>query len=459
MMKQTFSYRSKFKLFLHILLPILATQLSLEAVPFFGTVMSGHSSPQDLVGVAVGSSFWVPVFVGLAGVLASIIPIVAQHIGSGDRHKVAPAVRQGIYLSFLLSGAVILLGTLLVKPLLSAMNLEPLAHYAAFGYLKAIAWGVPPLFLFSILRGFMDGIGQTRWTMGITFLIVPLNGFLNWVFIHGNMGMMKLGGAGAGWAAALTYLFLALIAWTILRIHSPFKEYQLFSDWPRPSLKAFKEQLSIGLPIGFAIFCEVSIFCVVTLMMSQYGTNTTAAHQSALNFSGLLYMVPLSISMALTILVGFEAGGKRFADARQYGFIGLALALVTGVILVITILRWNEQVAAMYSTDPAVQEMIIYFLVYVKFFFLVDAIAAPIQGILRGYKDVRVTFYLAIFSYWGAGLPVGWLLATKFGMGPYGYWAGLVSGLTVGAIGLSWRLWIITKQQNAEIAKAALRVR
>ena len=147
MMKQTFSYRSKFKLFLHILLPILATQLSLEAVPFFGTVMSGHSSPQDLVGVAVGSSFWVPVFVGLAGVLASIIPIVAQHIGSGDRHKVAPAVRQGIYLSFLLSGAVILLGALLVKPLLGAMNLEPLAHYAAFGYLKAIAWGVPPLFL------------------------------------------------------------------------------------------------------------------------------------------------------------------------------------------------------------------------------------------------------------------------------------------------------------------------
>ena len=88
-------------------------------------------------------------------------------------------------------------------------------------------------------------------------------------------------------------------------------------------------------------------------------------------------MVPLSISMALTILVCFEAGGKRFADARQYGFIGLALALVTGVILVIAILRWNEQVAAMYSTDPAVQEMIIYFLVYVKFFFLVDAVAAP----------------------------------------------------------------------------------
>lgn len=445
MMKQTYSYSEKIAYFFRIFLPVFATQISLEAIPFFGTVMAGQVSPQDLVGVAVGSSLWVPVFVGLCGILASIIPLVAYHLGAGKSEKVTPTVMQGIYLSLFLAICVIIFGYLTVPTFLSWTNLEPKAYEAAFGYLKLIAFGVPFLFLFTVLRGFMDGLGKTKQTMRVTLTVIPVNGFFNWVLIGGNLGFPALGGAGAGLAATFTYMSLCCFAfWMVSR--EEFRSYQIFKVWPRPSLKAFKEQLSIGLPIGFAIFCEVSFFCVVTFLMSSYGTYIMAAHQAANNFSGLLYMFPLSTSMALTILVGYENGAKRFQDARQYGQIGIVVALVVAIISVISILIFNRQVASLYSTNPMVQDLAIQFLVYVKFFFLVDAIAAPIQGILRGYKDVRVAFLLAIFSYWGVGLPIGWILANYTSFGPYGYWIGLVSGLTVGAIGLCWRLWYINKK-------------
>lgn len=443
MIKHTLTYKEKIPTFFRILLPVFATQISLEAIPFFGTVMSGQSSPQDLVGVAVGSSLWVPVFVGLCGILASIIPIVANHLGAEQKEKITPAVMQGIYLSLVVAFCVLLLGYLVVPSLLAWTNIEPKAHLAASGYLSCIALGVPFLFLFSILRGFMDGLGQTRKTMWVTFTVIPINGFFNWVLISGRLGFPALGGAGAGLSAAITYMCLTVFAFIMVRTQKEFISYQIFKTWPKPSLKAFKEQLKIGLPIGLAIFCEISIFAAVTFLMSRYGTMIMAAHQAAANFSGLLYMIPLSISMALTILVGYESGAKRYKDAQQYAYIGIIAASLVAIFSTSLIYFNSRGIAALYSQDPGVQDLTISFLFYVQFFFLVDAIAAPIQGTLRGYKDVRVTFLLAMISYWVAGLPVGWILATYGGFGPYGYWMGLVSGLVVGAIGLIWRMYYI----------------
>lgn len=86
------------------------------------------------------------------------------------------------------------------------------------------------------------------------------------------------------------------------------------------------------------------------------------------------------------------------------------------------------------------------FFIYAAFFQLSDAIQAPVQGILRGYKDVNITFIMAIISYWVIGLPVGYMMANYTQFGPYGYWIGLIAGLTVGAISLTIRLVSIQRQ-------------
>ncbi|MCA9725784.1 MAG: MATE family efflux transporter, partial [Kurthia sp.] len=62
---------------------------------------------------------------------------------------------------------------------------------------------------------------------------------------------------------------------------------------------------------------------------------------------------------------------------------------------------------------------------------------------LRGYKDVTITSIMAVISYWVIALPFGYVLATFFDLGPYGYWVGLITGLAIGAISLSIRLRIV----------------
>lgn len=448
-MNQTFTLRQKNKQLFSILWPILVAQVTIFSMNFFDTLMSGHASTPDLAGVAIGSSIWVPLGAGLGGVFVAVTPIVAQLIGSGREEKIAFKVIQGIYLALLISGIVILGGALVLDPILLLMGLEEKVFLISRSYLLALACGIPALFIYQVLRAFIDALGKTRVTMMIAIVSLPINIILNYVFIFGKIGFPALGGVGAGVASALTYWFLTLIATAIISSQKSFASYQVFKNLYGISIKEWKEQLKIGLPIGFAIFIETSIFAVVALLMSTFNTVTIAAHQAAMNFATMLYMVPLSISSALTILVGFEIGAKRYKDARQYSCLGLGMSVGMACICASILLLFREQVAALYSRDAAVIEMAQYFLIYAIFFQLSDAIAAPIQGTLRGYKDVNITFLTACISYWIVALPAGYYMANNTILGAAGYWLGFILGLAVNAMCLAGRLLIVQNRMRA----------
>ncbi|MCD7033515.1 MATE family efflux transporter [Metabacillus sp. GX 13764] len=453
-MIQTSSASQKIRQFLAILLPILITQLGLYSMTFMDTAMSGHVTQTDLAGVAIGSSLWVPVYTGLSGILLAITPIVSQLAGGGKHHKAGFSVLQGVYLAAFLAIAVTIIGGILLNPVLSALHLEQGAENTARNYLIALSAGILPLFIYNILRGFIDSLGQTRVSMFITLTAVPVNLLLNYLFIFGNFGFPRLGGAGAGAASAITYWIIAIIALLIITKSDPFRGFGVFSRLHAISLAKWKELLKIGVPIGMAIFFETSIFAAVTLFMSRFDTVTIASHQAAMNFASFLYMLPLSISMALTIVVGFETGAKRPDHARQYAMIGIQTAVLFSVLTAAVIFFFREGIAGLYSTNGKVLALTQHFLLYAIFFQLSDAIAAPIQGALRGYKDVNFTFFTALISYWVIGLPTGWLLAAFTGIGAFGFWIGLIAGLAAGAAGLSFRLRFIQRRTVRDIPSA-----
>lgn len=438
-MKQTFTWKQKLRQLLSVMLPVLITQISLSAMNFFDTTMSGHASRQDLAGVAIGSNLWLPVYTGLTGVLLAVMPMVAQLHGARRPQDMAAVVVQGLYLAGMLAVVTTAAGWLVLPAALQAMGLEAEVQRIAFAFLGAISLGMAPLFAGSVLRCFIDALGYTRITMLVTLGALPINIALNYALIFGHFGFPKLGGVGAGYASAVTYWLILLAAfWVVYRL-PPFCRYGIFEKWQAPSPAMWKEQLRLGLPLGTAIFCETSIFGVVAVFMAAFGTLTIAAHQAAINFAGLVYMLPLSMSMALTIVVGFEVGAGRWRDARQYAVLGVAVALVAALFCALGLWAGNEQVAALYTKDESVLQLTREFLLYAAFFQLSDAVAAPIQGILRGYKEVIVPFMVALVSYWGLALPVGMVLSNT-SWGPFGYWVGFIVGLAAGAVALALRL-------------------
>ena len=449
-MYPTHSLKEKIKLLFVILYPILITQVGLYSMNFVDTIMSGRAGANDLAGVAIGSSLWVPVFTGLSGILLAITPIVSHYIGAKQEERVSFSVLQGIYLSIALSISILVVGSFILDPIINTMDLQDNVAQIAKEYLIGLSFGIIPLFIYSVLRSFFDALGETRTTMLVTLTSLPINVFFNYVLIFGKWGFPKLGGVGAGYASAITYWFILLIALLVVIKVRPFRVYGIFKRFYPISFSTWKEQLKIGVPIGFSIFFEVSIFAAVTLLMSTYSTETIAAHQAAINFASLLYMIPLSISMALTIAIGFEVGARRLQDAKHYSYMGIAFAVGMALFSALCLYLFNDAVASWYTSNQNVFDLIKVFLIYAIFFQLSDAVAAPIQGALRGYKDVNVTLVMSLISYWVIGLPSGYLLAKYSAFGPYGYWVGLSTGLFVAAITLFLRLRYV--QQSTRTA-------
>ncbi|MFC2728581.1 MAG: MATE family efflux transporter [Centipeda sp. (in: firmicutes)] len=447
-MQEVHGYPARARQFFIVLLPILVTQVSLMAPGFFNTVMAGHISKEDLAGIAVGASIFFPIFGAFMGLISGLTPVIAQHYGARQMRAIRSVVQQSFYWATLLAVLILGLGVLIVPSFVYALALEPVVEDITMEYLSYISCGLIPVAPAVVLRNLIDAHGRTHLTMYITIATIPINIVLNYIFMYGALGMPAFGGAGAGLGAALSYgVFLVLNVIVVLSIKQ-FARYHVLRRLPKPILRDWWKLLKICIPIGLTIFCEQSIFGAVGLLMAAYGTTVLAAHQAAMNFTTIVYMLPLSVSMAITILVGFEVGGGRENGARAYIRLSRVLTLVFVGAIALVLAAMRDTVAALYTTNAEVQELLRVFLLYALIMQFCDCVNAPLQGALRGYKDVTVTFWLAVLSFWGIGLPSGYVLAGWTALGPYGYWVGLNGGIIVGAVLLMIRLRIIEQRMR-----------
>lgn len=431
---------------LDVMIPILITQTAIMAMNFCDSAMSGHAGAVHLAGTAIGGNLWMPVMASLNGILLGSMPIIAHLLGRGERQNIGRVVRHTMLLATAFSLLLLVVGVLFLDRLLGTFGLEPQVHYIAKMYIAAIGVGVLPFFLSTALRALVDTSGYTGITMKIYLLALPVNAFLNYCLIFGKFGAPALGGIGAGLATGITYwLEFFIFVWVVHKLPA-FASLRIFTDKFKFDMAQLRENLSLGVPMGMAIFMEASIFGVIAIFIAKFGTVIIAAHQAAMSFTSLLYMVPLSFSMSLTIVVGVEAGARRFGEALRYSLLGIACNITVAVLLTIFVLLDREFIAGLYTSEPVIIRQTIGFLFYAMFFQVMDATAAPIQGILRGYKDVKATFWAGLAAYWLICLPLGCYFDYYMHFGPSSYWLSLDIGLLCAVLFLGGRFWYLQRK-------------
>lgn len=281
--------------------------------------------------------------------------------------------------------------------------------------------------------------------MYLMLLLLPLNSGFNYLLIYGVFGFPEFGGAGAGLGTSLAYWALLLISIFVLLKQEKLKELHLENRSPLDKNK-IKEAIKLGLPIGGTVFAEVAIFSAVGLIMAKFSSLIIASHQSAMNFSSLMYAFPMSISTAMAIVVSYEVGAKRLEDAKKYIKIGRLSAMAFAILTLSFLYVFRENVASLYGHDPEFVQLTASFMTYSLFFQLADTFAAPLQGILRGYKDTVIPFYLGLLGYWGVAIPLGLFLDYSTDLDAYSYWIGLIVSLVVSGLLYQWRLQVIMKR-------------
>ena len=353
--------------------PIIVAQLANTAMGFVDTVMAGRVGPRDLAAVALGNSIWVPMLLLMGGILLATTAKVSRKVGAGTYALIGPLVRQALWLALGI-GLLAALLLLSARPLLLIMQVEAALADTAMGYLQAVALGFPALALFQVLRGFSDGLGSTRPTMVIGLLGLLLNIPLNYIFIYGKLGLPAMGGVGCGWATALVMWFmLAAMLWWV-RWAPLYKSSRLFEHLEGPQWPAIRALLTLGLPIGIAIFAEASIFSVIALLIGSLGASVVAGHQVALNFSSMVFMIPYSLAMATTVRVGQALGRGAPRDARFSAGVAMATALVYACCSASLMLWLRGDIARLYTPNAEVLAVAGALLMYSALFQFSDAI-------------------------------------------------------------------------------------
>jgi len=447
---QLTEFISQSKSLLKLAYPILIAQLIQNLMGFADTVMAGRVSATDMAAVAVASSVWLPAILTISGIMMALAAIVSQFAGANQYNKVASATYQTAWIGLFLGVSLIVINAI-VSPIISnSVSLEPQLKSLMFSYLDYIVCGGPAFCLYFVLRNYSEGLSHTRPTMIISIIGLLVNIPANYIFIYGKFGMPALGGAGCGLATAIVYwaMFLTMLIYTYTSKH--LKVAHLFERFYWPNWAEMKMVLLLGIPIAFSLLFEVSLFAVVAIILAPFGAEVVASHQVVLNFSGLIFMIPLSLAMAVTIKVGFAVGNKQYKNAKDICYYSIMLGLVIAVATAALTLTFNFQIASIYTTDLKVIELAASLMFLAALFQFSDAIQVISAGALRGYKDTTAILIITFFAYWVVGLSIGLILGLTNWIiepiGPYGFWIGFILGLTTAAILLAIRLRTIQKR-------------
>lgn len=433
------------KKLLSVMIPILVAQVSTAGVTFINTTMAGHAGADDLAGVSVGAGLFYPLLASIIGLLMAGTPLMAQLIGRKERESLPFIVRSGMVIGLSVWALFTAAYFFFIDDLLASLALEAAVEHIARYYLMTMIGVVFFLALMIPLRCLTDTAGSTSISMKLFLMAPVINGIFNYLFIYGHGGMPALGGIGAGLATMMTYGFLLGLFLLVVMKSKDLGGRQIFSSLALRS-KDLREYLVVGVPSGLSIFMEMSLFSLIIVFLSRYGTDALAAYQIADNFASLVYMLPVSCSMALTILIATAVGAGDMTLARRYKKAGFVVAMAGAMLTASFTVLFRNSIGSVYTDDAAVALIAGQFLIYSAGWQLFDAISTPIQGILRGLKDTRISFFLMVLAYWGGCFPMSLFLDSHTALGADSFWLGLDFGVGCSAFLMILRLLYVERK-------------
>lgn len=435
--------------------PLLVNNIVLAGMSVTNTMAAGRVGPEPLAGVAVGVSYYQMFWLMGLGILMALPPLVAHAYGGGRDAEVGHRFRQGLWLSQLLA-LPLLLPLAFVEPVLAWFGTDARTIPHATAYVQTMCFGMPAMLGFLAHRYTTEGLGWTRPIMFTAALGLTVNVLGNWVFTLGHLGVPSLGARGCAIATVLAQWSMLVGMHLYQRRHQVYRPYGLFDRFEWPDWRTLGDILRLGLPIGGSVVSEGALFSVAGLLMGTLGTEIVAAHQIAVTWGALMFMVPLAFHSATTIHVGHKVGAGDVAAGRLAGWSGIGMCALFMSVSALVIVAGNDLIAAAFTVDPEVRALAAGLLLLVALFHVPDGVQVGAAGALRGFKDANVPMLLNFTSYWLVGFPVAWWLGVRAGYGPTGIWAGLILGLFTCAVLLTLRYRVVADRALRSVRAASL---
>lgn len=419
----TLSKPDALKDLLKFAVPIIIGQLGLMLVGTGDMIIAGRYSRECLAAIGLAISIANPIQIALLGFCFSISPLLAQKRGNGEKMD---KYFWTVLIYCLIISVVSCILTFLSFKLVPLFGFSENLSSIITEYLIITSFSSFGLCLFQAMKEFFQSMEKIFASNTFAISAAIVNVGLNYALVFGEFGMPELKESGLAWAslAVRTFMGAGLFFVAFKWWKSPFK-----IDW------SFMKELSkLGGPITLSLFFEIMAFCSVTLFVGKFPEVQTAANNLALNIGSLAFMIPMSISAAVSVKVGHAYGERNNHSIHVYSQVSLFASFVFTLCMGLLFYFFPHWIMSLYTDDVLVLDWAKKLLFWVACFQLFDGAQVTIAGILRGLSITRAASISIFTGYWLIGIPLGYYLGFHGGLEAQGFWIGLALSLAIVAV-------------------------
>ena len=401
---------------LNIALPIIMGNLGFILIGAGDVLVAGHHSTDTLAAISIATAITNCIQTFGIGLIASVSPLLSNYRGEKKSAKkyFFPTIRFSMVL-----GVIVMFAVLASIPLIDYLHFEAKLVPMIKEYMFVTAFATFGGYLHAALKEFLQAFEIVLFPNLVTVFSVFLNIALNVTLVFGLGPFPSLGVLGLAVASFIVRYFMgfALLIYCFRVMN--FNDYKDF--------EYYKSLIKIGIPISCAIMVEFIAFNSIAIIMGRVSGVYAAAQNLICTLTTVSFMVPLAISNAIAVKVGFANGSKNINDLKRYSFVGIVMSVGFMMLSALIFSSFPNFLVGLFTQDSNLVKISVPVLYILSVFQIYDGLQIALAGIFKGMKRTGIVLISNFIAYWLLSIPLGYTLAFRFNLNLRGFWYGLAA--------------------------------
>ncbi len=411
-MSNQFKYYAKE--LLNIALPIIMGNLGFILIGAGDVLIAARHSTDTLAAISIATAIINVIFIFGIGLLGSVSPILSNKRGAKQPAKryFYPTIRFALIMAVITSFAVFA-----SIPFIDMLHFEAKLVPDIKEYMFISAFATIGMYLNAALKEYLQAFEIVVFPNLVTVFCVFLNLILNSILVFGFGPIPSLGVVGLAiaslvvrWVMGLALLFYCLIKMNARNFHDT---------------SYYKSIIKIGLPISLAVMVEFVAFNSIAIIMGKVAGIYAGAQNLVCTLTSISFMVPLAISNAIAVKVGFANGAHNLKDLKKYAFVGIVMAVGFMACSSLVFATFPDFLVGLFTKDKALIEICVPVIYILSMFQVFDGLQVALGGVFKGIKQTNIVLIANLIGYWLIYIPLGYYLAFNRGLKLQGFWYGL----------------------------------
>jgi putative MATE family efflux protein len=382
------------------------------------------------------------------GISMAATAMVARRVGEKNYDGANLAGMQAIILALGITVIISLFGVYYADDILRLMGAEEETVKTGTTYTRIVMGGSAVIMLLFLINGIFRGAGDAMIAMKSLWVANICNIILCPVLIRGLGPIPAFGLTGAAIATTtgrgigvLYQLYHLFKGNGIIRFHIR----QL-----KPVGEILKSLITIAWPATLQFLIGSGSWIVLASLVVKTGhSDASAGYQIAIRIIMFFILPAWGLSNAAATLVGQNLGAGNPLRAEQSVMKTAKYNAVFMGVVSLIFLVFAEYIISFFTTDPAVVVHAVSAMRYISAGYIFYGIGMVMSNALNGAGDTRTPTVINLFGFWFFQIPLAWLLAKTFGLGP----VGVFIAIPVAETAISLASWYYFKKGKWKMIK------